>query len=337
VTARQVLLQAGLAGAALGLAYFVWQRGPELAADEVIAVDAAKSDLVSVRFDDDAKATWVELGRASDENGAYVTVNLGPQDKPVHAKTPPETAARTPARRVRGSEAAEKLMASFTPLRASRGLGVLDAAKLKELGLDAAKLRITLTLRTGKRAFTIAPAPPGGNLPYLRDQASGRVFVVGRSFLSDFQAAASMLVERKPHGFRLEEADRVQTTLGAARREFVVVRSEDVVRLAPAATPDKPDAALKSWHDRVFSLYPAEVLGQGEVPLEGNPQVVVRLDYSARRRHLGYLEIAKVAALATPAEGAKDTLFARSERTLGWMKLGADAQNLVTDFPAALR
>jgi hypothetical protein len=349
MTLRQVLVQASLAAAALVLAYFVWQRGPELAPDEAIALDIGKNDLVSVRFDDGEKTTWVELGRASDESGPFVTVQLGPQDKPASAKDAKPTAAkdkneaadkqpeRTPPRLVRGSDGAEKLFASFAPLRASRSLGVLGAGKLKELGLDAPKKRITLNLRGGQRTFAIVAAPPGGTLPYLRDEASGRVYVVARSFLSDFQTAASLLVERKAHAFRVEEADRLLVTLGETRREFVVTRSEEQVRLAPASAPDKPDAAVKTWHDKVFSLWPTEVLGQGEVLAEGVPQVALRVDYTLRGRRLGFVEIAKVAAVASNAEAGKEPLFARNERTLGWVKLGSDAQNLLADAPALLK
>ncbi len=331
-----MLVQAGLAMAALALAYFAWQRGPELAADEVFALDATKNDLESVRFDDQEKSTWVELGRSTDETGPIVTVHLGPQAKSTAGKTPAVDEAKTPDRLVRGSEAAEKLFSSFAPLRASRSLGVLDAAKLKELGLASTRKRLTLHLRAGQRVFTIAPAPPGGSLPYLRDEASGRVYVVARSLLTDFETAASLLVERRAHAFRLEEADRVQISLGTLRREFLVSRSENTVRLAPTSAPDKPDLSVKTWHDRIFSLWPAEVLGRGEVPSEGAPRVEMRIDYTARGRRLGFVEIAKVAAVATTA-GAKDALFARSERTLGWFKLSADAQNVLADTQALLR
>jgi hypothetical protein len=337
MTLRQVLLQAGLAMAALGLAYFTWQRGPELAPDEVLLADIGKNDLAAVRFEDQEKNTWVELGRSTDESGPFISVHLGPQEKPANAKAPAASEAKTPDRLVRGSDAAEKLFASFTPLRASRSLGVLDAAKLKELGLASTQKRITLTLRNGKQTFTIAPAPPGGTLPYLRDEASGRVYVVARSLLSDFQTAASLLVERKLHAFRIEDADRVLISLGAVRREFVVSRDENSVRLAPASAPDKPDASLKTWHDRVFSLWPADVLGKAEVPTEGAPQLALRIDYSTRGRHLGFVEIAKVAPVVTSAEGAKDVLFARGERTLGWFKLSADAQNVLADAQTLLR
>jgi len=365
MTVRQVLVQAGLAAAALVAAYFTWQRGPELAPGEAIALDIAKNDLSSARFDDEEKNTWVELARSSDENGSFITVLLGPQDKPsskpkspdklkapdkadakttakadtkADAKVPEQaetkTADKTPARLVRGSAAAEKLFASFTPLRANRSLGVLGPEKLKELGLDAPKKRITLTLRTGKRVFAIVPAPPGGTLPYLRDEASGQVYVVARSFLSDFQAAASVLVERKAHGFRLEEADRVQVSRGDVKREFVVMRSDHSLQLAPANAPDKPDAGFKTWHDKVFSLWPTEVLGKGEVPAEGTPEVALRLDYSMRGRRLGWLEIGKVPAVTSSADGGKDVLYARHERSLGWVKLGTHAQNVLADAQA---
>jgi hypothetical protein len=351
MTLRQVLVQAGLATAALLAAYVTWQRAPELAPDEALALDIAKNDLVSARFDDLEKHTWVELARSTDDNGAFVTVHLAPQDKPG-AKPPvkqpdgkapdagvaeAKPADKTPDRLVRGSDAAEKLFASFAPLRANRRLGVLDATKLKELGLDTTQKRITLTLRSGKRVFAIAPAPPGGSLPYLRDEASGQVFVVGRAFLSDFQIATSSLVERKAHAFRIEEADRLALTLGAVKREIVVLRGENTVQLAPANTPDKPDAALKTWHDKVFSLWPTEVLGRSEVPAEGEPQVALRIDYTMRGRRLGFVEIGKVAALASGTEGGKDTLFARNERTLGWVKLGAEAQTVLTDAQPLFR
>jgi hypothetical protein len=306
-------------------------------------VDIGKSDLVNARFDDQEKSTWVELGRSSDESGPFISVRLGPQEqpasgKPVKGEANAEgkgEAKKTPERLVRGSEAAEKLFASFAPLRASRSLGILSAEKLKDLGIDTAKKRITLDLRKGKRSFAIVPAPAGGTEPYLRDEQSGQVYLVGRSFLSDFQSAASLLVERHVHTFRLEEADRIAVSQGSKRREFLVSRSDQGVRLAPASAPDNPDSAFKSWHDRVFATWPVEVLGKDEVPAQGAPQVELRVEYSARGRRLGFIEIGKAEDVATTTEGTKPTLFARSERTLGWFKLAADT--LLADGQALLR
>jgi hypothetical protein len=190
-------------------------------------------------------------------------------------------------------------------------------------------------LRNGRRAFAIVPAPSGGTEPYLRDDQSGQVFLVARAFLSDFQAAASLLVERHAHSFRLEEADRIAVSQGTTRREFLVSRGEGGARLSPASAPDKPDSAFKTWHDRVFGAWPVEVLGKDETPLEGAPQIELRVEYSLRGRRLGFIEIGKTADLATPSESSKPQLFARSERTLGWFKLTAD--NLLADGQALLR
>jgi hypothetical protein len=339
MTLRQVAVQGGLALGALVVAYVTWQRSPELAADEVFVVDIGKNDLVSARFDDREKSTWIELARSSDESGAFISVHLGPQEQSASGKTPTQGAKaetkKTPERLVRGSDAAEKLFANFAPMRASRSLGILAADKLKDLGFSSANKRITLVLRNGQRAFAIAPAPAGGTEPYLRDEQSGQVFLVARSFLSDFQAAASLLVERHMHTFRLEEADRIAVSQGSTKREFLVSRGEEGVRIAPAGAPNKPDSAFKAWHDRVFGTWPVEILGKEETPAEGAPRIELRVEYSLRGRRLGFIEIGTAAGVATTSEGTKPPLFARSERTLGWFKLTAD--NLLTDGQALLR
>jgi hypothetical protein len=337
MTSKQVAVQGGLALGALVLAYFTWQRSPELAPDEVFVVDAGKNDLVSARFDDQEKATWIELGRSSDESGPFISVHLGPQEPLAAGKTEGAKAEgkKAPERLVRGSDAAEKMFGSFAPLRASRSLGILPVDKLKALGLADAKKRITLVLRSGQRVFAIAPAPAGGSEPYLREEQTGQVFLVARSLLSDFQAAASLLVERHLHTFRLEEADRISVSQGPKRHEFLVSRGEDGIRLAPASAPDKPDSSFKTWHDRVFGAWPVEILGRDETPSEGAPQIELRIDYSLHGRRLGFIEIAKGATVATANEGIKPSLYARSERTLGWFKLTTDG--LLTDGQALLR
>lgn len=338
MTHRQLAFQAGLAVVALTAAYFTWQRGVDLAPGEVVVVDAGKSDIASVRFDDEEKGTFAELASLSDENGPFVAVHLSAQDKPGVGKTGVPT--KLPERTVHGGDSAEKLLSSFAPLRASRGLGVLAETKLKDLGLAGSRKRITLALRTGKRTFAIAPAPPGGSDPYLRDEANGQVYVVSRSMLSDFQTAASSLIERHLHAFRLEEADRLVLAAGGARKDYRLSHDENGVHLSPSSAPDKPDTAAKTWHDRMFSLWPVEVLGKDETPSGGTPQVELRVDYSLRGRRLGFVEVAKLAApapVSSASEGAKNKFFARSERTLGWIELPVDSQHLLDDAKPFLR
>ena len=338
MTGKGVALQGGLALLGLAAAYLTWQRQPELQSGEVFVLDITKNELETLRFDDEDAKTWTELQPSSDENGSFVTLRLSGREAPaVKTTTPAPTPKSTPERLVRGSDTAKTLYERFAPLRATRALGVLDAAKLKDLGLAATKKHITVMTRSGRRVFDLAPAPVGGTDPYLRDQSDGRVFVVQRSILTDFQAAATSLVERHLHGFRLEDADRVLMTAGSAKKEYRVARSADGhgVEIASTATPDKPDSSARTWHERVFALWPSESLGKGEVPAEGEPQVRLRLDYFARGRSLGWLLIAEAPAPPESVSGAtptpKKTSYARGEFTLGWAKLSGDNDTLVTD------
>ena len=333
---KAVALQGGLALLGLAAAYATWQRQPELQAGEVFVLDITKSELQTVRFDDDDAKTWAELRPDSDDSGSFVTLRLSKREAPA-AKPAGPAGGPIPERVVRGSDAAKALYERFAPLRATRGLGVLDAAKLKDLGLAPAKKHITVVTRAGRRVFDIAPAPLGGTDPYLREQTDGRVFVVSRSILGDFQAATTSLVEHHLHGFRFEEADRVSITAGSAKKEYRVARSADgrSVEIVSTGAPDKPDPTARTWHERAFGLWPSDSLGKGEMPAEGEPQTKLRLDYFARGRSLGWLTIAvpvppaESVSSATPAP--KTNFYARSEFTLGWVKLSGDGDTLVAE------
>jgi hypothetical protein len=324
----------------LAAAYITWQRQPELQAGEVFVLDITKNELQTLRFDDDDAKTWVELQRDSDENGSFVALRLSGRAAPEAKSTSPapNPGKPIPERVVRGSDAAKTLYERFAPLRATRALGVLDATKLKDLGLAASKKHITVVTGSGRRVFDIASAPLGGTDPYLRDQTDGRVFVVSRSILSDFQAAATSLVEHHLHGFRLEDADRVSVTAGSAKKEYRVARSADGrgVEIAETGGSDKPDSAARSWHERVLGLWPSESLGKGELPAEGEPQAKLRIDYSTHGHSLGWVTIAEapvppVESVSSATSAPKKVFYARSEFTLSWVKLSGDNDALVAE------
>jgi len=336
---RAVAVQGGLALVGLAAAYLTWQRRPELQAGEAFVLDITKNELQLVRFDDDALKNWAELQPASDDNGSFIIVHLAKREPPP-AKTPSrdDRSKSAPERVLRGNDAAKSLYERFAPLRATRALGVLDATRLKDLRLDDAKRHLTVQTRSGRRVFDLATPPLGGNDPYLRDKTDGRVFVVARSILTDFATALNGLVERHLHSFRLEEADRVSLTAGAAKKDYRIARSGDGhgVEFAAAGTPDKPDPAARAWHERAFSPVVADLLGKGETPAEGEPQTKLRLEYFARGRSLGWLELAEASVeptgpMSDAAAPAKKVWFARSELTLGWGKLSGDNDSFIAD------
>jgi hypothetical protein len=336
MSGRGVALQAGLAFFALLLAYFTWQRPPETQAGEVFILDITKNDLEKVRYEDQESKSWAELAKGKDDEGTFLTVRTSGYDSSGAALPSghPGIPLKLPERLVRANDTGRLLFERFAPLKAQRALGELDATRLKEFGLDKTKKALEVTARGVKRRFAIVSAPPGGDSPYMQDVVDKKVYIVPRPILSDFSNASNSLVERKLHGFRIEEVDRLVVTAGGKKRELVGSRIEDYpgIRLAPAESPDKPDATVKNWHDRIFALFPTEVLGKGEVPTSGAPQAVMQIEYFSRGRRLGFVELARGAT--PPASTAKPPAaetFARSEHVLGWVKLGNDAQTLLTE------
>jgi hypothetical protein len=332
---RAVAVQGGLALASLVTAYFTWQRQPELQVGEVFAVDLAQSDLEKVRFEDQELKSWAELIRDKDSTGRYVQLHVSGSDAsgiPMPSGHP-SVPIKVPERTVRGNEAALHLFDKLAPLRATRALGTLDAAKLKDLGLDTTKKHIEVVGRGTRRRFAIAPAPPGGNDPYIRDEQDGRVYIISRSILTDLQSASVNLVERRLHSFPIEDVDRLVVTAGAKTKEFRGARLGEMpgIRLF-APSSDKADETAKNWHDRVWNLFPTEVMGKGEVPTTGAPKAAVKVEYFSRGRSLGWVELGREAPAAESTAAPAATIpYARSEFSLGWMKMPADANALITE------
>ncbi|HEY0708097.1 MAG TPA: hypothetical protein VGG33_14935 [Polyangia bacterium] len=342
MTPRSVAIQGALAFVALILAYTTWQRGPELVAGETFILDVTKNDLEKVRFEDqEGKGSWSELAKGKDNDGTYVTVRMSGYDN-TGVGLPsghPGIPLKLPERLVRGNDSAQRLFDRFSPMRAQRALGVLDPAMSKDLGLDTTKKFLEVTARGIKRRFAIVPAPPGGSDPYVRDLQDNKVYIVNRQILTDMQAASTNLLERKLHNFKVEDMDKMVVIAGDKRREFAASRNDEFpgIRLAPAETPDKPDPTLKNWHDRVFSLFPTEVLGKDEVPKSGPPVLAIRVEYLARGRLLGFADLARGATAATSAPPSADgktppaEVYVRSEYTLGWFRVAPESASLLTE------
>jgi hypothetical protein len=338
MNARGVAIQGGLAALVLVGAYATWQREPEMSTGEVFVLDLTKNDLEKVRFEDQEGKSWSELSKGKDAEGSFVYVRLSGYDS-TGAALPsghPGIALKLPERQVRGNENAERLLERFAPLRATRALGVLDGTKLKELGLETPKTFLEVSGRGVARRYAIVPAPPGGTDPYIKDLQDNKVYIVPRPLLSDMQSAQTNLVERRLHAFRIEEIERVSITGAGTKKELTASRIDEYpgIRLTPTETPGKPDETLKNWHDRIFNLFPTEVLGKDEVPPPAPPVVALRLEYRARGRNLGWVELARSgapAASAVPGATTPHEVFARSEFTAGWIKLSTDAQNLLTE------
>lgn len=331
MTTRGAVTQGALAAVALIAAYTSWQKEPERPPGEVVLLEIGKGELTKVRYEDDKK--WVELTPAKEagEPAVWMKVSARPE-------------AKAPEREVRGGDGALKLVDKLEPLRAARGLGAISGDKLKELGLEAPKKKLTLSARGTSYTFQIGASPFGVADPYVKDDRDGKVYVLGGTLLADLDAAAVRLVDRQVHTFKPTDFDALTVSAGGKRRELVQTNIDEknpfASKLAPKAAPDKPDAQAKNWHDKLWRFVTLEALGKGEKPAAGEPPIAVRVDYSWKGKPKGWVELARVQPAAPPQPANSSAppppappvdVYIRSEHSAGWLKLPAVADEVIKE------
>ncbi len=331
---RGALLQGALALIGLGAVYVTWQKPEQPSSDEVVILDLPRGDLHRIRYQDGTR--WIELERRADPSGAaywvrHAKVEAAPENRDgglaLLSSSPQD---KTPPRELRANNAAEKVYERFEPFRASRALGSLDPAKLRELGLEGSVKILELEGRTGKHRFKISTTVLGAGSPYLQSELDGRVYLLGNPAVSDLESAPVRLVDRTLHAFKVADFDGFTVKAGNKQREFVArTVSPNAAVVAPRSAPNKPDEFARNWHDKIWRLVVLEVLGKGEVPPTGEPSVVVRIDYFKKGSKVGWLELARPGAAA--AASANKELYARSEHTAGWVKLHAAVEEIIKE------
>jgi hypothetical protein len=312
----------GLAVLGLAAAWGVAQRAPEAGSDAVVVLEAGRKDVQSIRYEDAVHAVELRPREGAGDGAVWVkavskaapagAADAGVPDAGVAAAADAGTAApQPPDRELPGNELAQALFRRFSPLSAARGLGVVESAKLPELGLDSPQRSLAVGLRDGEVRWEVGASTLGLTSPYLRDPRTGKVYLLGGGIITDLDAGGARLVDRRLHAFNTQDYDGLRVTRGGRTRAFQVSRGEpgSPVRLLDDA--GKLDDFARNWHDRLFRLATAELLGRGEAPAGGEPEVGVRVDYFRGKTALGYVEVAFT----------KEAGWARTEFTAGWARL----------------
>jgi hypothetical protein len=317
-------IQGSLAALGLLAAYATWQKEPDRPPGEVVVLDVNPKDLSKVRYED-GTGKWVEMERRTEAGEPVVWLKVSAR---------PELKA--PERELRGAESAGKLWERLAPLRASRALGVMDAAKLKEVGLEAPKKRLELTARGEKAVFLFGTSPFGVSQPYVKSERDGKVYVLEGGVTSELDSASSRLVDRTLHPWKAQDYDALVVSANGKKRELLQLHPENpaATKLASKAT-QKPDDLAKNWHDKVWRIMVLDVLGKHETPQNGAPQVALRIDYKSHGKDKGFLEVGRVTppppTTSTSAAPPPPELYARSESTAGWVKIAATAEDLLKE------
>jgi hypothetical protein len=339
--ARGAAVQGALAVAGLTAAYFAWQREPVTSGSEVTILDLGKNAISTLTYDDTKQHVVFVRGEEGGEPLTWFTVTPKepPPPPPVPAKdggaadggalvsmaavdagTASAVASSSPPkkpRQFRGNEQADKVWERFAPLHGTRALGVLDAVKLKEVGLDKADRFLTLSTNGGTYDFEVGTVAQGVVNPYFRDRKDGRVYLVKGNLLSDLEFAQSRLVDRRLHAFKQEEADGLTVKAGTVTKDFVVADG----KVSPKDSPSAPDAFAKNWSDKLFRIVVTEVLGKDELPPAGAPLAELRVEYTHHGKSVGWMEVGH----------SGPDFYARTEHTAGWLKVPANTTDLVVE------
>lgn len=342
MTGRSAAVQGGLAALGLLAAQLTWTREPERAPGEAIVIDAAKADVSRLRWDDEEST--LSLERRTEGGDPVVWLHLEEKSKApsasAAAKTStstseapePDAKPTTPPRDLRGNPEALKLADRFAPLVSPRAFGVLEPSKLKELGLDAPKRHLELVVRGDVRKYDVGIALNAQNgESFLRDTRDGHVYLMPRGLLAEL-GNGKRLIDSRLHVFETKEFDHVLVTASGKHKDFVHVGRDNFTTdgYTSAKAPDKHDATAKNWLDSVWRTFPTEVLGKDERPTGGALEPLVRVDYSEQGKPVGWIEIARLEGMKAPPGQISETLYARTEHTVGWAHLHAQDQ-LVTD------
>jgi len=318
------------AAAAIG----VWTRDKEpkaLAQGDVTVWSGRAADVERVTFE--SKTRKVDLTAKSDAVGRYF---VGTAEREAQAPSaaadggaPPPAPPRTTTTLL-SVGGADKLATALAPLKALRALGRVGDDRAAEFGLAEPDATLSFKVAGAEHKLLLGGATPGGGDRYVKDPASGEVYVLKGEGLRSLESAESSLMERELHEWKEGDVTALKILAGGKTRSLVRGGADQKKFWADAAKPDENDETLGNWMSKLERLRPLEFT---VAPPEGR-ETVVRLDYKADRKDLGFVEVVKTKA----AEPGKSDYFLLTERTRLFAKVATGlGEQLDQDLGSAVK
>lgn len=333
------LLCALLAGAWLD-----WTAVPAIELDgKVVLVPGEVEELTRITWSSKNKDDVV-VERKDDAMGVYydVTYTRWTEDKsPAPEVTPEgEAPAEAPATEptftsttthFKAGDSGDELFKSMAPLLALRKLTDLTPDKLETTGLQDPQDKLVLERRGKSIALEVGGEVYGTKDRYVRDVASGDVYLVDDEVLRSLRYARTRLPDRTV--FSMEEKRVAKVTIGTATGSVEVLHKnaldEEKAAWVRASAPETPDEQLQTWLDKAIRLK-STAYAEAEDDVDG---IVLQFSLIVEDEK-GRTETLEV--LRKPNDEKAD-YWARSEHTRGLVKLLRGQTNqLVEDVGAVL-
>ena len=332
--ARGPLVHLAVLAVSVAAAVGVWTRDkePKAMAAGDITVWSGHADAVE-RVTYESKTHRVALDAKSDKVGRYFvgsTVREAPAQMAAGDGGAPPPAAPPTTTTLVSVGGADKLATALAPLKALRSLGRIGDDRAAEFGLAEPDGTVMFRVAGTEHKLILGGTTPGGGDRYVKDPASGEVYVLKGEPLRSLESAESSLMERELHEWKDGDVTALQIVAGGKTRALVRGGADAKKFWADAAKLNENDESLGNWMSQLDRLRPTEFTA---TPPEGR-ETVVRLEYAAGSTPKGFIEVVKTKA----AEPGKFEYFLQTERTRLFAKVSAAlGEQLEQDLGSAVK
>jgi len=330
---KNTFVYGGLLVASLAGAWVRWTREPEPdIGDKVVMLQGDKDKIETIKWVGKKDEALIE--RKSDAEGDYLWVTytkMVPKtkkhDQEKIPKPPPSEGepgeAEEPAPEMvkqvkvfKAGGAGDKLLDSLSPMLAIRKLDPADLTgdKLTTTGLDDPKEFLEITRKGRTTKLEVGGEVYGTRDRYVRNPATGEIFLVDNELLRPLKYARTRLPDRTL--WSIKRKDAVSAVITGASGETVELDQKNIddqskAKWVRAATPDEPDEQLKTWMDKALKLKGSSYADPDKPPED--LQLRFKLTLRNAKGHSETLDVLQ--------EGADGDWWGRSEHTRGLVKL----------------
>lgn len=226
---RSVALFGGILLVTMGLSWHEYTKDEEKPRVGTVLFDGKKTDLQKAVYT--SPDLTVEYEVRTDGLGSYgwVTVTEVKKKKVPNPDKPGESTetSETKITKFKAGSAAEKLVDGLAPLMAVRSLDDVPADKIESFGLTAPDTRLAVTLDGTERSLDLGGETYGTKDRYVKDSASGHIYVVDDEVFKSLKFASTRLPERSLTDLKPEEITGVSLGQGASTVAWIHKNKDD--------------------------------------------------------------------------------------------------------------
>lgn len=322
---RSVALYAGILVLGMGASWMHYTSEEAPAKEGVVLVDSKKDELEKLTYTSPDLEVVVEMREDATGRFPWVTVTEQKKKKKDGVDT-----VETKVTKFKAGSASDKLIESVAPFMALRSLDAVDDAKVESFGLKTPDTVVTLALKGKEVKLDLGGETYGTKDRYVRDQATGKYYVVDDEVFKPLKFASSRLPERGLTSPKTEEIERISIGQGGTVVEWIQKNREDKAatyweRQQPPTAADataqagQKDETFSNWVEKMLKIKSTGYVQEGEEPTDAT----ILFDFTVQ-------PAGKPAEVVTFTKSG-ESYYAKSNFTRGTVKLSKSSIEDIAD------